>query len=380
MKMNLKKSFTLFALLLFCTMAFSQGKAKFKVVLDAGHGGSDPGTMHNGFVEKEVALNVTLKVGELLEKDPQIEIIYTRKTDIFIGLKERANIANKAHADLFVSIHCNGVDKNKDHAYGTETFVMGLARSAMNLEVAKKENSVITLEADYKTKYNGFDPNSPETTIGLTLMQEQFLGQSVSLASKIQKNFTNDLKRVNRGVKQLPLWVLDATVMPGVLVELGFLSNKNEGSYLNTNSGQNDLAKAIATAITSYKKEYFGNNVSVETTTIPKSEPAKENIAAKETTETTEVSKVSENETGILFKVQIAASSSNLDTKPSNFKGLKNVSKIKNGSLFKYYYGETNSYNESKQLVEQAKAKGYSSAFVVAFKNGKNIKLQEALK
>jgi N-acetylmuramoyl-L-alanine amidase len=220
MRGNTKLKLAFFTFIVCCSTAFSQGNSKFRVVLDAGHGGKDYGAVYYGFIEKNIALNVTLKVGKLLEKDAGTQVLYTRKTDVFIELDERPEIANKADANLFVSIHCNG--EAKKQAYGTETFVMGTTKNASNLEVAKKENAVISMEAD-KTKYAGFDPMRPETLIGIQLLQEAYVDQSIIVASKVQNGFTDDLKRKNRGVKQAPFWVLHKTAMPSILIELGFL-------------------------------------------------------------------------------------------------------------------------------------------------------------
>lgn len=378
--LNKIKLFSFLLVFISVSSVLAQSNNKFKVVLDAGHGGKDFGTIHHGFVEKKIVLNVTLMIGKLLEKHSDINVVYTRKTDVFIELRERANIANKAEANLFVSIHCNGV-KNYE-PFGTETFVMGLTRNATNLEVAKKENSVITLEADYKTKYAGFDPNNPSTIIGLKLLQEENLEQSISLASKVQDNFTNKLERKNRGVKQSPIWVLDATVMPGILVELGFVSNKKEGAYLNSEAGQNELAKAIADAILSYKKEYYGSSGQV---IEEKPEKTSAEIPDVQETPTPKVEpKVVENKSqdvkGVVFKVQISASGTKLELLPKNFKGLDSISMIAENSLYKYYYGETSNYDNAKQNLAEAKSMGYDSAFIVAFKNGKKISIQEALK
>ena len=245
------------------TSFYAQSKSKFKVVLDAGHGGKDPGAIYYGVKEKDIALDVTLRVGKILENNPEIKVNYTRKTDVFIELIDRPKIANKEDADLFISIHCNGAKSAQ--AYGTETFVMGLSRSAANLEVAKKENSVILLESNYQEKYKGFDPNKPESLIGMKLLQEEYLDQSITLSTKIQNEFTNKLDRKNRGVKQGPFLVLNQTSMPSILTELGFISYKPEGEYLNSDKGQEELAKAISDAILNYKKEYFGGtNVIVD--------------------------------------------------------------------------------------------------------------------
>ena len=239
--------------LLYSPNVTAQKAKKFKIILDAGHGGKDPGKVAHGRKEKDIALDITKKVGSLLAFESDVEMIFTRSTDVFITLKERANIANRNDADLFVSIHCNAAAAFS--AYGTETFVMGMSRTDTNLSVAKSENSVILLEDDYKEKYNGFDPNKPETLIGLKLLQEQYLNQSIDLAARVESNFKNNLQRRSRGVKQQPIWVLDASYMPSVLIETGFLTNKVEAAYLESEKGQNDISKAIASAIKGYKDE-----------------------------------------------------------------------------------------------------------------------------
>ena len=248
------KGILTFILILFSLIGYSQSNT-FKVTLDAGHGAHDFGAVYEGRIEKNIALAVVLKVGKILEATPQIAVNYTRKTDVFIDLIERANIANRFNANIFVSIHCNA--NRNTAADGTETYVMGLSKVASNLEAAKKENSVITLEKDYKQKYEGFDPNSPETMIGMTLMQEEYLDNSISLASRVQDAFS-DLGKKSRGegVKQAPFMVLHKAYMPRVLIEMGFISNTAEGNVLNSEEGQNEIARAIAKAIISYKKEY----------------------------------------------------------------------------------------------------------------------------
>ena len=244
--------------------------------------------------------------------------------------------------------------------------------------ILKLPNSVITLEADYKMKYAGFDPNNPGTIIGLKLLQEENLDQSISLASKVQDNFTNKLERKNRGVKQAPIWVLDATVMPGILVELGFVSNKKEGAYLNSESGQEELAKSIADAILVYKKEYYGTNGSQTVYEKPEKTSAEIPIVL-ETSKQKEEIKVDEVN-GIVYKVQISASGTKLELLPKNFKGLDPTFVIAENGLYKYYYAQSTSFEEAKQNLAVAKSKGYESAFIVPFKNGKKISIQEALK
>lgn len=371
---------------LICNFSFSQNNQKFTVILDAGHGGKDFGAVYHGYVEKKVTLAIILKVGKILEKYQDIKIIYTRNTDEFIELTERAGIANRNNANLFISVHCNANRNIK--AYGSETYVIGMSRSNMNFEVAKSENSVIFLEDNYKQTYKGFDPKNPETLIGLKLIQENNLTNSISLATKIQDNFVNyDIK--SRGVKQEPLWVLDASVMPGVLIETGFISNIEEGARLDSEVGQQESATAIAQAILEYKKEYFGDSADAVKLDRPKkyvpNEPSKQMDTIDQKTkveETTikEKSKPVASSKGIVFKVQIAASSRKLELHPRNFKGLSTISYEYDNRVYKYMYGETADYNESKNLLEEAKAKGYGSAFLIAFKNGEKISIQEAVK
>lgn len=357
-----------FAFTFFLTTSIDaqNSQAPFIVVLDAGHGGHDPGNLGSpgsGYKEKDIALNVTLLVGKALEKNPNIKVIYTRTTDVFLKLHERANIANKADADLFVSIHCNS---HHSSAHGTETFVLGIANNERNFEIAKKENQVIFLEDDYESHYDGFNPDNPESTIGLALMQEEYMDQSVLLARLIEDNFSQKLKRHSRGIKQASLWVMHNTYMPSVLVELGFLTAKGEGAYLNSKKGQIEMAKALETALLDYKKTLdinVGTNISNSIKNAQ--EVTKERIA---------------DNIGIEFKVQIAASSKNLELKPYNFKGLDNISKDKIGNLYKYYYGTTSDHSDAEKLLKIVHSKGYKSAFIVAFKNGSQLSLEEALK
>jgi N-acetylmuramoyl-L-alanine amidase len=371
----------------FCTISlagFSQS-SKFKVTLDAGHGAHDYGAVYKGHIEKNIALSVVLKVGKILENQPDFDVNYTRKTDVFIDLIERANIANRANANIFVSIHCNA-NKNTA-AYGSETFLMGMTKNASNLEAAKKENQVITLEKDYKQKYEGFDPNDPGTLIGMTLMQEEYLENSIALASKIQDRFTHDLGKKNRGLSQAPFMVLHKAYMPRVLIEMGFISNPEEGIILDSEEGQNDVAKAISDAIISYKKEYFSfGDEDIEPIPSPKvndkpvkdtSTPVKKEVKISHQEIKKETKEV---KTGIVYKVQIFVSSKKMALVPSNFNGLKKISFSPDSNLYRYIYGETMDYEEAKNNLKEAKAKGYNSAFLLAFDNGKKISVDEASK
>ena len=368
----------LLVVLTFCSSINAQTD-KFVVTLDAGHGAHDFGATYHGHVEKNIALKVALKVGQILEKNPNIKVIYTRKTDVFIDLVERANIANRADANIFVSIHCNA---NKNTVPdGTETYVMGLTKNASNLEAAKKENSVITLEKDYQQKYEGFNPNAPESLMGMTLMQEEFLENSIALAGKIQDNFKDYMGLKSRGVKQAPFMVLHKAYMPRVLIEMGFISNKEEGARLDSEQGQDDVAQGIAEAIVSYKREFFGeepDEPKIEKPVRRIVEKPVEVIQTETVIENKEMPKADEN--GIIFKVQLSASSKNLELVPSNFKGLQNITSLFENGLYKYMYGSTSSQETAKSLLQEAKSKGFTSAYLIAFKDGKSINIQDAIK
>ncbi|TPN89291.1 N-acetylmuramoyl-L-alanine amidase family protein [Aquimarina algicola] len=356
------------------TPIFSQEKEKFVVVLDAGHGGHDPGNRGNGYKEKEIALKVVLSVGEALEKDGRFKVVYTRKTDEFIELYERGKIANKAGADLFVSIHCNS---HRSQAFGTETFVLGLHANAENFSVAKNENSVILLEDNYQANYDGFDPNSPESIIGLTLMQEEYLDQSLTLASVVQNKFKKSLNRKSRGVKQAGFIVLHQTYMPSVLIELGFLTNNSEGKYLNSKKGQAEMSKSITSSIIDYKESLdalytFSEPKTTESKTTETNTPSTSDVPLAND------DKVADD--GVVFKIQIAAGSTDIELKPFNFNGLDELSKIKIDNLYKYYYGNTSDYNQIQELKGIAVDKGFDSCFIVAFRNNQLIPLTEALK
>lgn len=375
--------------LLVISMPIVAQNPKFKVTLDAGHGAHDYGAVYSGRIEKNIALAVVLKVGKILERTNKIDIVYTRDTDVFIDLIERANIANRAKSDIFVSIHCNA---NKNTAAdGTETYVMGLNKLASNLEVAKKENSVITKEKDYKQKYEGFDPNSPESIMGLTLMQEEFLDNSIFLASKVEEQFAKLGKKLRHGgVKQAPFMVLHKAYMPRVLIEMGFVSNPVEGDLLNSEEGQYELAEAIANAIISYRNEFFGDGILPIKELKPSKriapKPIKDTLiqekpkVAIDTKDIKKTEPVKEKQSALIYKVQIGVSPKEVALEAKNFKGLEPISKVDLKKSFIYMFGETSDYETAKNLLKEAKSKGYNSAFLVAFNNGTKISIQEALK
>ena len=323
---------------------FSQ--KKFKIVIDAGHGGKDPGRPNkNGIKEKDIVLKIALDLGEKLKKSGN-EVIYTRDKDIFLTLRQRAKIANDEDADLFISIHCNAFHDHRVN--GSETFVYGLHVNKANFDVVLKENEVIFLEDDYKKNYQGFNPSSPESLIGLTLMQEEYLDQSILLASLVQKNFSKDLKRKNRGVKQSGFWVLHNTYMPSILIEAGFMTNVNEGAYLNSRKGQSEISNSIFKAIESYKKAI---NYSSDST-------------------------FSNPDEKIIYKVQISASKKNLELKSYNFKGLSELSRIKQGSIYKYFYSSSKNLDYIEKKKNFARSKGFNNAYIVGFKNGELFNIE----
>lgn len=396
------------------------GDDPFVVVLDAGHGGHDPGNLGNGYLEKDIALKIVLQVGQILSEHPDIKVVYTRETDKFVDLFLRGQIANKADADLFVSVHC---DSHTSDAHGAGTFVLGLHANKQNFEIAKKENSVIYLEDDYETRYADYDINSPESIIGLTIMQEEFLDQSIALAKLMQDNFTAKLHRVDRKVKQAGFIVLHQTFMPSVLVETGFLTNKEEGKYLDSKKGQTDMGKAIADAIIKYKNEVRHTSGSPEIVVAPSVEepPAKdpEPKAPQTTTADVGVAQVpptatgtseppkiidakpgtsvslpdlgetaapskkpadAVKENGVVFMVQLMATSQDLPLDSGRFSGLGRMSKEPYKNMIRYLYGHTDSYDTALKLKENADRHGYPTSYIVAYKDGVRIPVPEALK
>ena len=339
------------------------------IVLDAGHGGKDPGNLGTGRYkenEKEIALKVTLMVGKYIAEDfPNVKVLYTRMDDSYPTLRERTDFANDNNADLFISIHCDAFGKSSAH--GTSSHVMGLDYSEKNLRVAQKENSVIYLEDNYQENYEGFDPNTPESYIIFSLTQNIYLDQSILIANNVQKQFTERVKRKNRGVKQAPFWVTSRVNMPSVLIELGFLTNPEEEDFLHSENGQIYMASAIFRAFKEYKETVDGLNVVEED---DKPEDIKE-------IETTEEDDLKEKEFQVVFKIQLGTYLESMKNS-SVFTGINVEEMITNGT-YKYLLVVGNDKKEADKLKLKHRSGKFPGAFIVAFLDEKQISVKEAL-
>lgn len=378
----------------------------FVVVIDAGHGGHDPGAIGKTAKEKNINLNVALKVGNLIKRNcDDVKVIYTRSKDVFIPLDRRAEIANNAKADLFISIHTNALANNRT-AKGASTWTLGLAKSDANLEVAKRENSVILYESDYQTRYAGFNPNSAESYIIFEFMQDKYMEQSVHLASLMQKQFRHTCKRADRGVHQAGFLVLKASAMPSILIELGFISTPEEERYLSSEAGALTMAKGIYHAFLNYKREHEIRLTGVSKTIIPtereendapalaqkdtesvtapqqkellaeaRTKPAS---ATKTTTNRPIASESATNDSEITFKIQILTSSKPLAKNDKRLKGLKNVDYYKEKGIYKYTYGASGDYNKVLR-TKRTITPQFKDAFIIAFRNGEKMNVNEAI-
>lgn len=374
----------------------------FVVVIDAGHGGHDPGAIGKISKEKNINLKVALKLGNLIKQNcNDVKVVYTRSKDVFIPLDRRAEIANNAKADLFISIHTNALANNRT-AKGASTWTLGLAKSEANLEVAKRENSVILYEDDYKTRYAGFNPNSAESYIIFEFMQDKYMEQSVHLASLVQKQFRHHCKRVDRGVHQAGFLVLKASAMPSILVELGFISTPEEERYLNTEEGSSTLAKGIYRAFLSYKREHeirltgssrtaLPNDDEVTDTEVaqidstesenkkPQNIPRTDKLVTEAKTQRPIVVESTTNDSEITFKIQILTSSRPLSKNDKRLKGLKDVDYYKENGLYKYTYGASSDYNKVLRTRRNTVTPLFKDAFIIAFRNGEKMNINEAI-
>ena len=379
----------------------------FVVVIDAGHGGHDPGAIGKISKEKNINLNVALKVGNLIKRNcDDVKVIYTRSKDVFIPLDRRAEIANNAKADLFISIHTNALANNRT-AKGASTWTLGLAKSDANLEVAKRENSVILYESDYKTRYAGFNPNSAESYIIFEFMQDKYMEQSVHLASLMQKQFRQTCRRADRGVHQAGFLVLKASAMPSILIELGFISTPEEERYLNSEEGAGTMAKGIYRAFLNYKREHELRLTGVSKTIVPTEQeednapaiaqkdtesvntaPQQEKLLAEAKTKPAATAKTAPkrpivvesatNDSEITFKIQILTSSKPLAKNDKRLKGLKEVDYYKEGGIYKYTYGASSDYNKVLRTKRTITAQ-FKDAFIIAFRNGEKMNVNEAI-
>ncbi len=371
---------------------FSDSKSTaYTVVIDPGHGGRDSGAVGRHSMEKDIALAISLKLGEYIrEHMPEVEVIYTRETDVLVPLHERAQIANKNNADLFISIHCNSAGSSS--AMGTETFVMGLHRSQANLEVAKRENRSILYEDDYLETYDGFDPNSPEASIIFALYQNAYLEQSLNIASLVQGQFRERARRIDRGVKQAGFLVLYQITMPGILVETGFLSNPQEERYLRSESGQAYIASAIFRAFRDYKQEQdevLASRNSYRPATINNgagndTEGIRQTLSVESAAPEAEVNAGTEADedvsTRISFRVQFASTSEKRPADDPVFNGLEDVSWYFHEGLYKYTVGNEPTLEKAAEIQKSVQEAGFRDAFVIAFLGEERISAAEAIR
>jgi N-acetylmuramoyl-L-alanine amidase len=366
----------------------------YVVVLDAGHGGKDPGNLGTGRLkktEKDVTLDVVLQVGKMIEQNhPDVKVVYTRSTDVFPTLKERVSIANRNKADVFISVHCNA--NANASAFGSESFVMGLHKTEESLATAMKENASIFLEDNKGQDYDGFDPNNPDTYIALSLRENVFLEHSADLAKNVQDLFRAKLGRKDRGVKQAGYYVISFTNMPSILIELGFLTNAQEEDYLQGATGKANLSKSIYQAFAAYKNATHVDlsvgqldNGSVNepeesnnSEKVSEGNPITEMIASSQSDEI--IWRDGAEESGICFKVQFLSSPKLLKLNATELKKFSRTEYYLYNAEYRYTAGKTLSFEEAKSNMRKVQALGFKDAFIVAFENGKRIDLKDAIK
>jgi N-acetylmuramoyl-L-alanine amidase len=427
LKFNMKK-LTVLSLILVSAIFWTSFCPRFTpvftvktIVIDAGHGGKDPGCHGSKYKEKDVALAVALKLGKYIEDNMKdVKVVYTRKTDVFLELQQRAEIANRAKADLFVCIHCNSAcyrdkklkkDVCNDNAHGAETYVMGIKNEAGKLDVAKRENSAILLEDNYVKKYDGFDPNSDESYIIMSMFTDTYLEQSLSFASKVQKQYRGKAGRADKGVKRASLWVLWRTFMPSVLTEIGFLTNPEEEQFLGSTKGQDYIASGLFRAFREYKDEVEGvakkydddfekqdsyqlsREDSLEIAEMKKAKEAvkpaakdtakgkpntkKEEAIAKEPKDTrTEQVKKADPESPVVYKVQIASSDKKIPLNSDKFKDVEKPAEYEDKGIYKYTAGEFTKQEDAAALQSKLRKNGFKDAFVIAMQDGKRVPLK----
>ena len=402
-----KKILLILILIISFVTGIAGANKKFTLVIDPGHGGRDSGAPGAFSVEKNINLNVALAFGRYVEQNcPDVRVVYTRKTDVFIPLYERANIANNCKADLFISVHTNAL-KGVHTARGFETYTLGDGRShakETNLEVAKRENSVIFLEKDYKQHYVGFDPNSPESNIVFELIQEKNLSKSIDFAKMLQKHVCRGANRQNKGVHQQNLAVLRLTSMPACLIELGYISTPDEERFLNNKQSIDIMGRAIYNAFAEYKNKYDrGITVPYKTMSQPLQETSTENTEKPKTTETVETptqesatpqhlntttpqqhpntpqQNVVVDDNKPVFKIQILVSRNKFKANNKVFKGITDVDFYEENGMYKYTCGASNNYNDVYQRRKEVVA-DFPGAFIIAFKNGEKIDVNAGIR
>jgi N-acetylmuramoyl-L-alanine amidase len=398
---------------------FSQKGTKIRtVVIDAGHGGKDPGAVGKHSKEKNITLEVALRTGKYIKQNlPDVKVIYTRSTDEFIELHRRAAIANDANADVFISIHCNSAKSTS--VYGAETFIMGDHKNEANLEVAKLENAAILLEENENDEYGGFDPNSTPAYIALSLFQSEYKQQSLELAQTVQRQFTERAGRKDRSVQQAGFLVLYRTAMPAILIELGFLSNASEEAFLLSDNGKTFMAQCVYRAFREFKTNFERDNSSPPVLVAtddpepskekPKEKPAsdpkqekknevvkeqpkdekksvpdKEKPAAEEKKpivkedRSNKASEKSTTKTGVIYKVQFYTSPKKIDLKDKRFQAVSDVDVYFHNGLYKYTSGAFSKLETAVNSQNQLRKAGFTDAFVAAFLNGERISMDEA--
>ena len=360
-------------------LVFGVEAKDFTVVIDAGHGGKDPGAVSaTGKIrEKDITLKVALMVGESIKKNhPEVKVLYTRKTDVFVGLNDRARMANKADADLFISIHVNAAENRS--AKGAETFTLGVEedRTKRNLDIAKRENGVILYEENHEKTYANFNPNSPESYIIFEFMQSEFVKESIHIAQYVQENFANDANRMDRGVRQAGFLVLNATSMPSILVELGYISNAEESKYLASDAAQKRLSNCISKAFDSYYADLMKLNGTQYAEVVSQATPVANEGKDAMKEEPTIVESAKDD--APVFKVQFLSSSKKLAKGDAAFKGLAPVEYYYDRGLYKYTHGASADYNEILRIKRKVNEK-FKDAFIVAFVKGERIDTQKAI-